>query len=88
MNIEQNKIIQFMNSLNPDIQLGGLIYSLCEAEMILKSIQENKPEDSEEINRLRYEFAELKLSIMKLCHEKKLDWSLCEKAINVFKSYE
>ena len=84
MDIQKNKIINYLKKIGVEHELGGLIYAICELKIIRSSISNNNKINSSETRQLDVEYEELYATIKHRCSELKIDWTLIEDAISTF----
>lgn len=80
MKIEENKLVNRVQVLNKDIQLGIIAYSVAEmASVAAQSLEKrNAGKITEEENKAVFKYCEEYISSAKeFCDENGLDWSVC-----------
>lgn len=84
MDIQKNKIINYLKKIGVEHELGGLIYAICELKIIRAAISNNNKIYSSETRKLDKEYKELYTTIKSRCRELKIDWKLIKDAISTF----
>ena len=80
MKIEENSIIQSLESENTDVKQGAVIYLLTESFSILHHVFEMDPKDKE-CQMLTEDLAELFISTKAYCIKNKINWEDCKQKI-------